>query len=370
MKLVIAGGGTGGHLFPGIAVAEEFLARDPSHQVLFVGAEQGIEGKVLPSSGYPHRFIPAGGIRGKGTLARIRGGVLLLLGYGESRKILKEFAPHLVLGVGGYASAPLVLAARGMQIPCFIHEQNAIPGSTNRLLGTFARRIYLSIPGSERFFPEGRCLVTGNPVRRSLIASCGTKPERNDSSTLNLLVFGGSRGAHAINVAMIEALPFLASLRGTLAIRHQTGSDDLTLVKDGYGKNGFAAEVTPFIDDMGRAYDWADLIVCRAGATTIAETTLCGRPCIFIPFPHATDDHQRRNAEALLGADACRMIVERELTGERLALEIKELASDRGALERMGMAARKLAYPDAARRIVDDMMASVTVTGETGSTLD
>jgi len=360
MRLVIAGGGTGGHLFPGIAVAEEFLSRDRSHQVLFVGSRQGIEGRVLPASGYFHRFIPAGGIRGKGVFGRIRGGWLLLLGYAESRKILKEFSPDLVLGVGGYASAPLVLAARGMQIPVFIHEQNAVPGSTNRLLGSVARRIYLSIPGSERFFPEGRTVMTGNPVRKSLIESCASAPKGGERGPFHLLVFGGSRGAHAINVAMIDALPALEGVRGSLSIRHQTGSDDLTLVREGYERHRFTAEVTPFIDDMGGAYAWADLIVCRAGATTIAETTLCGKPCVFIPFPHATDDHQRRNAEALLGAAACRMIVERELTGDRLAEEIRGLVSNRGELERMGSAARGLSRPDAARRIVDDMIGTVT----------
>lgn len=360
MKLVIAGGGTGGHLFPGIAIGEEFTARSSDNRLLFVGAEAGIEGRILPGSPFPHRFIPAGGIRGKGSLARLRGALLLLLGYAESRKVLKEFSPDMVIGVGGYASAPLVLAARGMQIPCFVHEQNAIPGSTNRLLGKFARRVYISIPGSERFFPDGSTLLTGNPVRRSLLESLSRSDDAGGGDRFNLLVFGGSRGAHAINVAMIDALSHLGGLREILAIRHQTGDDDCPMVRRRYGELGYTADVTPFIDDMGSAYGWADLIICRAGATTIAETTLCGKPCIFIPFPHATDDHQRRNAEALLGAGACRMLLERELSGERLAREITELVDDRERLAAMGEAARSLARPDAAARIVDDMIGEVT----------
>ncbi len=367
MKLIIAGGGTGGHLFPGIAVAEEFLARNPAHQVLFVGTEKGIEGRLLPRLGWPHCFIPAAGVRGKSPLAAIKGMAMLMYGYAESRKVLKAFQPDLVLGVGGYASAPLVLAARGMLIPRFIHEQNAIPGMTNKFLSHLVDQVFLSLESSARFFPKESTLLTGNPLRRAILNQVeqygeGDDPELrtpNLEPVFRLLVFGGSSGAHSINEAMVAALPQLTDWRTTVKITHQTGENDLATVQAGYTAAGFQAEVIPFIDDMAAAYQAADLIICRAGATTIAEVTACGKPCLFIPYPHAVDDHQRRNAEALLSADACFMLLERELTGARLAQEITALLGDREKLVATGAAARSLARLDAAKIIVDEMLKNV-----------
>jgi UDP-N-acetylglucosamine--N-acetylmuramyl-(pentapeptide) pyrophosphoryl-undecaprenol N-acetylglucosamine transferase len=281
---------------------------------------------------------------------------MLLHGYAESRKVLKEFRPDLVLGVGGYASAPLVLAAKGMQIPRYIHEQNAIPGSTNRLLGRVAAdRIFISLESSARFFPAERTLLTGNPLRRSILEQVTLAPAAGEYAR-RLLVFGGSAGAHSINEALLAALPHLGALQGKLSITHQTGEKDLTTVQVGYAAAGFRAEVVPFIDNMAAAYHGADLIVCRAGATTIAEVSACGKPCLFIPYPHAVDDHQRRNAEALLGAGAGFMLLERELTGERLAAEIVALLGDPEKLKATGEAAHGLARLDAARVIVDEML--------------
>jgi UDP-N-acetylglucosamine--N-acetylmuramyl-(pentapeptide) pyrophosphoryl-undecaprenol N-acetylglucosamine transferase len=359
MKLIIAGGGTGGHLFPGIAVAEEFLARNSAHQVLFVGTEKGIEGRLLPRLGWPHRFIPAAGVRGKSPLAAIKGMAMLMYGYAESRKVLKEFRPDLVLGVGGYASAPLVLAARGMMIPRFIHEQNAIPGMTNKFLSHLVDQVFLSLESSARFFPKESTLLTGNPLRRAILDHVASPQEHQQSDSLRLLVFGGSSGAHSINEAMVAALPQLTDWRTTVKITHQTGENDLATVQAGYAAAGFQAEVIPFIDNMAAAYQAADLIICRAGATTIAEVTACGKPCLFIPYPHAVDDHQRRNAEALLSADACFMLLERELTGARLAQEITALLGDREKLVATGVAARGLARLDAAKIIVDEMLQAI-----------
>lgn len=356
MRLIIAGGGTGGHLFPGIAVAEEFLSRSPEHQVLFVGTEKGIEGRLLPRLGWPHRFISAAGVRGKGTLGKLKGLLMLLYGYAESRQVLKEFRPDIVLGVGGYASAPLVLAARGMQIPRFVHEQNAIPGTTNRLLSHLADLVFISLESSARFFPKERTELTGNPLRRSILEQVTALPAAGGSDELRLLIFGGSAGAHSINMGMLAALPHLDHLRGRLKITHQTGEQDLALVQEGYAAAGFQAEVVPFIDNMAAAYHGADLLICRAGATTIAEATACGKPCLFIPYPHAVDDHQRRNAEALLTAEAGFMLLERELTGERLAQEITALLNDQERLAATGAAARGLARLDAAKVIVDEML--------------
>jgi len=356
MKLIIAGGGTGGHLFPGIAVAEELLSRGPEHQVLFVGTEKGIEGRLLPRQGWAHRFIPAAGVRGKGTWGQVKGLAMLLHGYAESRKVLKEFRPDVVLGVGGYASAPLVLAARGLEIPRFIHEQNAIPGMTNRLLSRVALQVFISLASSARFFPKELTLLTGNPLRRAILDQVAAENDAGRAAGRRLLIFGGSSGAHSINEGMMAALPHLAAQRARLTITHQTGEQDLDQVRAGYAAAGFAAEVVPFIDNMAAAYHDADLIVCRAGATTIAEVTACGKPCLFIPFPHAVDDHQRRNAEALLSAGAGFMLLERELSGDRLAQEIVGLICDPEKLATTGAAARSLARLDAAKVIVDVML--------------
>ncbi len=368
MKLIIAGGGTGGHLFPGIAVAEEFLARDPDNQVLFVGTERGIEARAVPAAGYQLELISAAGIRGKGTLSQLKGSAMMVYGYAQSRKILKRFRPDMVLGVGGYASLPMVLAARGMGIRRFIHEQNAIPGLTNRLLSRFASMVFITLDESSRYFPPATTALTGNPLRRQILDMVGNRGQGtgdregpaapctlHPAPCFHLFVFGGSQGAHAINSAMIEALPFLKERRARLTITHQTGEKDCVEVTAAYRAAGVEALVTPFIGDMATEYAKADLIICRAGATTIAEVTACGKACLFIPFPHAVDDHQRRNAEALLKKDACFMMLERELTGETLADAISRLAEDPELVRRTGKAAYGLARLDAARIIVDQM---------------
>ncbi|QSV47139.1 undecaprenyldiphospho-muramoylpentapeptide beta-N-acetylglucosaminyltransferase [Geobacter benzoatilyticus] len=357
MRLLIAGGGTGGHLFPGIAVAEEFLARKKGNEVLFVGTWKGIEARVLPKLGYRLECITAAGIRGKGNVARAKGIAKFLYGYAQSRKILKEFKPDMVLGVGGYASAPALLAARGMQIPRFIHEQNAIPGFTNKMLAKVAERVFISLEESSDFFPEARTLLTGNPLRRQILEQVALAPlqERSDDA-FHLLVFGGSSGAHRINVTMGEALQFLQDMKGRLRVTHQTGENDLEDVTAVYEEQGVSADVVPFIDSMADAYRWADLVVCRAGATTIAEVTACGKPCIFIPYPHAVDDHQRRNAEALLKCGAGFVMTEQELSAELLAKAIRELMNDPAQLKAVGEAAQGLARLDAAQVIVDEMI--------------
>lgn len=353
MRLVIAGGGTGGHLFPGIAVAEEWLDRSPDNSVLFVGTEKGIEARLLPKLGYRLELITAAGVRGKGNLARLKGLAMLLFGYAESRKILKEFRPDAVLGVGGFASGPLVMAAKGMQLPCFIHEQNAIPGFTNKVLARFVRKVFVSFAGTVKFFPEGKSIITGNPLRRQILAQVTQAASADEQGRFRLLVFGGSLGAHSINLAMAEALAQLKERADTIRIVHQTGANDLGDVQEAYRSAGMDAEVVPFIDDMASAYGSADLIVCRAGATTVAEVTACGKPCLFIPFPHAVDDHQRRNADALVNNGAGFMLIEQELSGAVLAQKIMELMDDRERLINTGCAARGMARLDAAQKIAD-----------------
>ena len=357
MRLVVAGGGTGGHLFPGIAVAEEFLSRDASNEVLFVGTELGIEARVLPRLGYRLECITTTGIRGKNRLSQLKGVVLLLKSYFQSKKIINEFAPDIVLGVGGYASGPLMLAAR--RFPCrrFIHEQNAVPGFTNKKLAGMVEKVFLSLEESTRFFPADKALVTGNPLRKEILREVVPgSAQQKETDTFKLLVFGGSAGAHSINMAIIEALPLLRGVSSQLAIIHQTGDKDLDEVKEAYGKAGLTAEAHPFIHKMAEAYHWADLVICRAGATTLAEITACGKACIFIPFPYATDDHQRKNAEALVEKGAGFMLLNRDLTGESLANMLLGLMADPEKLKLAGECAGRLARPDAARIIVDAMV--------------
>jgi UDP-N-acetylglucosamine--N-acetylmuramyl-(pentapeptide) pyrophosphoryl-undecaprenol N-acetylglucosamine transferase len=344
-----------------MAVAEEFLARDPANQVLFVGTARGIEARTVPAAGYPLELISAAGVRGKGSLSKIKAAAMMLYGYAQSRKVLKRFHPDFVLGVGGYASLPMVLAARGMQVPCFIHEQNAIPGMTNKILAHFATQVFITLEESAKFFPEKRILVTGNPLRRQILDMVGKvqsppTSEKEGKKKFQLFVFGGSQGAHAINMAMVAALPELKAGVAEIEITHQTGENDLETVASAYHREGLPARVTAFISDMATEYAKADLIICRAGATTIAEVTACGKACLFIPFPHAVDDHQRRNAEALLKKDACFMMLEHELDGESLARTIRELAEDNASVERIARNSFALSRLDAAEIIVNEMI--------------
>lgn len=359
MRLIIAGGGTGGHLFPGIAVAEEFLSRDPANQVLFVGSSQGIEARTIPRLGYQLALISAAGIKGKGSLSKLKGAAMLLYGYSQSRKILRDYQADLVMGVGGYASLPMVLAARGLQVPRFVHEQNALPGMSNKLLAKVAERVFISLEESAKFFPPERTVLTGNPLRRQILEQLEGQACRDggQGQTFNLFVFGGSQGAHALNVALPEAVGQLNQAhRQQLRVTHQTGEKDYDEVCRAYQAAGIAADVRPFIDDMASQYRRADLIVCRAGATTIAEVTALGKACLFIPFPYATDDHQRKNAEALLKKGACELLLEREISGNGLATAITRLMDDPKELQRIGENAAGLARKDAARVIVDEML--------------
>lgn len=364
MKLIIAGGGTGGHLFPGIAVAEEFLERGRANQVLFVGSEQGIEARTIPRLGYQLELISAAGIRGKGSLSKLKGAAMLLYGYAQSRKILKGFKPDLVLGVGGYASLPMVMAARGLEIPRYIHEQNALPGMSNRVLSRIATQVFISLEESAKHFPKGSTLLTGNPLRKQILASlrAGDQgPGHGDADgslrPFNLFMFGGSQGARALNQMLPRAVAVMSDAdRSLVRIVHQTGEHDLSQVSAAYAEIGVTADVRPFIDDMAGEYCRADLVICRAGATTIAEVTAMGKACLFVPFPHAVDDHQRKNAEALLKKGACELLLEQEMNPESLASAIVRLIHNHAERRRIGANARGIARLDAARIIVDQML--------------
>lgn len=349
MRLLLAGGGTGGHLFPAVALAQRLLATDAKAQVQFVGTAQGIEARVLPQLGLPLETIDISGFVGKGWGGKLALIPQLVGSFNQSLRILDRFRPEVVVGVGGYASGPVLLAAKWRRLPTLIHEQNAYPGLTNRLLGGWVDRVCLSFTEADSAFHRGRTVLTGNPLRPGM-EDC--PPPGGDQPTL--LVFGGSRGARAINDAMLAALPALLPLQ-PLHIVHQTGAEDLERVRRGYREAGWEnADVLPFIEDMATAYARAHLVVCRAGATTLAELTACGRPAILIPYPHAAADHQTANARALARKGAALLLAQPELTGDRLARLAGDLLQDRERLQTMAAAARMLAKRGAADLILQE----------------
>jgi UDP-N-acetylglucosamine--N-acetylmuramyl-(pentapeptide) pyrophosphoryl-undecaprenol N-acetylglucosamine transferase len=368
-SIVIAGGGTGGHLYPGIAVARELLRRHPDTRIAFAGTAQGIEARVVPREGFTLDMLRSSGLKGKSLRHRLRGAALVPLGLIDSLRIIAARRPDLVIGVGGYSSGPVVLAAALRGIPTMLLEQNAVPGLTNRLLARVVRAAAVTFESTRRFF-GAKAFVSGNPVRPEFLAPVeptGESAAYGDASGVGILVFGGSQGAHAINLAMVEAAPQLAAGGQRLRLAHQTGERDLEMVRAAYRRAGLQAEVEPFFYDMGTRLRQADLIVCRAGATTLAEITAAGRPAILIPLPTATDDHQRRNAEALATAGAAELLLQAEASGATLARRMLTLVGDRPARERMAQAARSLARPDAARVIVDRALALIGSRPEPGA---
>jgi UDP-N-acetylglucosamine--N-acetylmuramyl-(pentapeptide) pyrophosphoryl-undecaprenol N-acetylglucosamine transferase len=353
LRVLIAGGGTGGHLYPGIAVAREIRARSPGAVVSFVGTAAGIESRVVPREGFELDVIRSAGLKGKSPKAWLRGASLLPLSALDAWRVLTKRRPSVALGVGGYSSGPVIALAALRGIPTLLMEQNAMPGATNRTLARFVDAAAVTYAESAAFF-GGKAFMAGNPVRPEFLSPDGG--ERQTSSSAALLVFGGSQGAHAINVAMVEAAPHLAALAPRLTITHQTGERDLEMVREGYRRAGITVRVEPFLYAMDTEMKTADLVVCRAGATTLAELTAAGRPSVLIPLPTATDDHQRKNARALVAAGAATMLEQSTVTGEALAREIAALSSDRVRLDAMGAAARRLARPDAARVIADRVL--------------
>ncbi|HEX9051238.1 MAG TPA: undecaprenyldiphospho-muramoylpentapeptide beta-N-acetylglucosaminyltransferase [Anaeromyxobacter sp.] len=351
MRMLVAGGGTGGHVFPGIALAEEVVTRHPANDVVFVGTARGLEATVVPQAGFPIELIDVKGLKGKGLLATLRNLLLLPLAFVQSFAILRKWRPDVVVGVGGYASGPVVLVAWLMRIPTAVQEQNAIAGFTNRVLGRIVQAAFTAFPEAVRQFPRRKVFQLGNPIRKTLMDNYMMPGARHERP--QLLVFGGSQGAHALNMRVLESLPHLADLRDRLRITHQTGARDREYVEKGYQAVGFTPDVREFISDMSAAYAGADLVVCRAGATTLAELTVCKKPSILVPFPAAADNHQVQNALSLVSAGAAVMIEEKDLTGEVLASEVRAILSSPERLEKMARAAGRLGSPQAAKEIAD-----------------
>ncbi|HEY7220956.1 MAG TPA: undecaprenyldiphospho-muramoylpentapeptide beta-N-acetylglucosaminyltransferase [Candidatus Binatia bacterium] len=351
MRIIFAGGGTGGHLFPGLAVAREFQRRDAQTEILFVGTEQGIEFRVIPKEGIKLVVMPVKGMKGRGLRGladAIYGVPASLL---RSLKIIHDFRPNCVIGLGGYASGPFLLAAKLKRIRCAIMEQNLRPGFTNKILSRIVDRVFTAYPRSVEYFPGAYVVETGNPVRWQKL------PEVSKPSKFSLLIFGGSLGARRINFAVVDALKQLTDLRSDLSVTHQTGELDYAAIREVYQGLPFEAEVAPFIERMDEAYARADLLICRAGATTVAEVTAFGKAAILVPFPYAIYDHQRANAQALHERGAAEMILDQDLNGPLLAARIRGYLSDRQRIEQMAAAARALGRPDAAARVVDECTA-------------
>ena len=346
MRILIAGGGTGGHLYPGIAIAEEFSRQGPDSEVLFVGTKQGIEARILPGEGYRLETIPAGGIVNKDILSKMVSVTKMIGGFIRSFSILRRFNPDVVIGVGGYTSAPMLSAAAILRVPTVILEQNLFPGAANRLLSRIADRVVVAFEGSKKFFKR-EVEALGNPVRRGI-----TRCEYLPKDILVVFVFGGSQGSHTINKAVVASLEFLREESGGIQFIHQTGDSDYAWVKGSYEKAGFAAEVMPYVHRIEEVYHKAALVISRAGATTIAEITACGMPAILIPYPSAAHDHQRINAEYLESMGTAEEISEQHLSGKKIAEKIKYFLCNIEKLKEMSEKSAGLYKKTAAEDIV------------------
>ncbi len=343
MRVTIAGGGTGGHVIPALAIAHELRARYAA-EIVFIGTARGIETRLVPAAGFELRLVKVGALKRVSLATRLKTIFDLPRAVFAASEILKEFRPDVAIGVGGYASGPAMLAAALSSIPTMAFEPNSVPGFANRLVAPMVAAAAVQFNVTCRYFRN--CRVTGVPVRRAFFdvqARQGGRP--------TLLVFGGSQGAHALNQAMLESIAALREGVPELHIIHQTGERDYNDARAAYLRTEASAEVSPFIEDMPQMFARADLVLCRSGASTVAEIAAAAKPAIFVPFPQATDDHQRRNAEALVNAGAALMIPEAELTSSRLVETVIGLLSDRQRMTRMSAAARALAHPEAAAEI-------------------
>ena len=358
-RLLITGGGTGGHLFPAIAAAEELRQQQPQSEVLFIGTRRKMDSAGLSSAGFASTSIHSYGLKGKSPLELCKALAILPLSCLQAANHLRRFKPDVVLGVGGYVTGPVMVAAKVLGIPTIIHEQNSIPGLANRQLGRLVDQVCVSLPGSQRYFPAAKTQLTGNPVRKNLLALVA-QPKVSGSPT-TLLVLGGSQGAQAINRLIAEA--FCQTAKDELAplrLIHQTGVADEVKIRDMYQAAGVPARVAAFIDDMAGVYAAADFLVSRAGATTLTELAVLGKPAIVIPYPHAADNHQQENGRYYQEGGGVIQFIEKGLTSVDLAQAITSLAANPARRQAMANALRLMAKPDAAKRIIDVCLRAAT----------
>lgn len=362
MTIVIAAGGTGGHLYPGVALAREFLRRDPSTNILFVGTARGIESRVLAHEGFELVLITAEPVMGKGLLDVVKGMLSVPVGIRQSLGILKRRRADLVIGVGGYTSPTMVVAAAVNGIARVILEPNAHPGLANKVVAPFAQRIFLAFESAATFFDRRKVRIVGTPIRREFLAPSDRSDEPSKRNGRHLLIFGGSQGAKAINSAVLEGLSQLNRRLPGLIITHQTGEGDFERVKEAYRTLGIQGEVVPFLYDMPAVLREADLVVARAGAMTIAELTACGKPAILIPLPTAIYDHQMKNARAMEAAGGAVVLPQADLTGAKLSEMIEAALSDPQRLEKMRRKSLEMRRIDAGEVIVGECYALMGVT--------
>lgn len=360
LNILLSGGGTGGHLFPGIAIARKFVERNPENRILFVGTGNAFEISILGREAFHHQKITSAGLKGLPLFEKIKTLFKIPQGLIESAQIIRSFNPHVVIGLGGYSSGPVVLSAWLMsrfrrKIKIVLQEQNSIPGITNRILGRLADAIFISFTLAASFFTPSKVLNTGNPVRNEIISAredvSGLSP-KPQNELFTIFVSGGSQGAHRINLSIMEALSYLKSTNEFFFI-HQTGEKDKEMVEAAYRERGIACNVQSFFEDMAENYKACDLIIARAGATTMSEITVIGRPAIFIPYPFAADNHQEMNARELIKEGAADMIIEASLTGKLLAEKLNFYRENQDLLLSMSKKAGEQGRPEASRAIVD-----------------
>ena len=359
-RLLIAGGGTGGHVYPGMAVAEEWLFYEAGNQVRFIGSGSGIEARVLPEAGYTLETVWVRPLAGKGFSDRVRGLLVLPFSLLQSLAVIRRFKPDVVLGTGGYASGPPLLAAWLGRLPTAIQEQNSVPGATNVILGRLVDRVFINLEMSRGSFAkaerEGKITLAGNPIRRAIrekLEESRRQPRQNHR--VCLLVVGGSQGARRMNYLVLEAMAHLREFKDSIKIIHQTGGGDILSTVSTYAKLDFRAKVLEFIKDMATALSEADIVISRAGAGAVAEIALAGKPSLLIPFPFAALNHQAKNAQAMVQAGAARMFNEHELSGRTLAEALRPLLENAALRQEWGAKAYAQARPEAARVVVEGL---------------
>ena len=352
MRVIITGGGTGGHLFPGIALATGLQRERAGCEVMFIGTKRQLDRNTLANYDFTRASISCMGLKGKGLVSRLQSLILLPGALLEAIRIIKKFNPAFVFGVGGYVTGPVLLAAKLLRVPTYIHEQNSVPGLANRMISRFVDKVFVSIPG-EYCFPPSKTVVSGNPVRTEILEAARNKKEPAGDS-LTILVLGGSLGAHRVNLLMLEAMEMVHGVDGLpITVIHQTGKADEDRVRGGYTTLGMQAEVAAFFTDMASLYARADIVVARAGATTLAELSVMGIGAVLIPYPYAADDHQAKNAMYFVKGGGAVMYREAELSGEKLARALIQLLQSPEELHRLATNMKKMGKPDATRQILD-----------------
>jgi len=352
IRLLVTGGGTGGHLFPAVATAQEFVKQMPDTEVLFVGTRRKVDTGSLSAYGFQSENIRCYGLKGKNPLELLKALAVLPLSYVQALKIVRNFRPNIVFGVGGYVTGPVIAAVKSLGIPTVIHEQNSVPGLANRKLGKIVDKVCLSLPGSGDQFPADKIVYTGNPIRTKIL-ELAKSDHQNQGLKKTIVILGGSQGAQPVNRLVLEALEcFSKQQMATIKIVHQTGDWDAENVKDAYRNKDIEVDVQSFITDMHKVYEQADLLVTRAGATTLSEIAVLGKPAILIPYPYAADNHQEKNGNYYVLGGGAVQFKEKELTGQKLAESVLALLEDERRLSAMGSAMKKLSFPDAAEKIV------------------